>query len=104
MNNTHQVDIFPHYFPLPCSPVLDAVILREFPDERRQFAVLIPRDGGEEVVLQLILHTSPDISGKTRSKEERKNIEKIDCMYIWMEGWMGGWMTERVKNEKHEGK
>lgn len=64
--HTHQVDVFLDDLPLPRSPVLDSVILGELSHKRHQGAVFVARDGGEQVVLQLVLHAAPHVPDKNK--------------------------------------
>lgn len=60
---THEVDVVLDDLPLAGRPVLDSVILGELLHEGHQVPVLVPGDGREEVVLQLVLHAAPHVPG-----------------------------------------
>mmetsp|Transcript_5674 Transcript_5674/g.16977 ORF Transcript_5674/g.16977 Transcript_5674/m.16977 type:complete len:204 (+) Transcript_5674:1-612(+) len=60
--------VAPHDAELRVHPVLDAVLRAELPHERRGGGVAVARHGGQQVVLELVLHPSPEPLGERAAR------------------------------------
>lgn len=86
---SHQVYVVLDDLPLPGGPVLDVVLLGKLSHERHQLTVLVPRNRGEQMVLQLVLHATPNVPARTNAtsmwprvtQQARLRVSNADVKY-----------------------